>query len=308
MNNHFGDFLREARKASGFKTQKEAADVIARHGRKFSQGYLAQIENGKIKDPDPTILRLLAQIYRKDYMEIIYHLMRAKYDPEREWESSPLTRQRLRMWEASLLPTKDIDGVKGLEVHQMKAKADLITETILDVKGLAEWERNLPELEFVWIVATASLNDRGSQILESVVHNMRRGVQMIYFVRQEDIDKGGRFWELERLLKQLNIKPLEDKPLNYPLAVPLTEEQLRWLNTDIVIANPHWRSHASGFRYIRRARGSSYAIRMLNRELIETIGHLRRYAALANLEDEKAVEKVLQEKFPDALEEMTHVN
>lgn len=277
----FGIFLKEARIKAGLRTQREAAERLTALGRKTSQGLIAQYEAGKIKDPDPSVLRLLAKIYNRDYMEVVFHLIRDKYGPEGGWLEPGVAHERLKLWEATVQPAGQVDGVEGLDVYQLQAKAALARETILNVKGLAEWERNIPELEILWIVATDSLNDKSSQILESVVHNMRRGVQMIYFLRGEDIEEGGRFWELLLRLNQMNLSPDGEKPHNPPLAVPLDKDQLKWLSTDIIIANPHWREHAAGFRYIRRAQSGAYAIRMRSRELNMTIGHLRRYAPLA---------------------------
>lgn len=277
----FGTFLKEARIKAGIKTQREAAVKLTALGRKTSQGLIAQYEAGKIKDPDPSILRLLAEIYGRDYMEVVFHLIRDKYGPEGRWTDPGVAYERLKLWEATVQPASGVDEVEGLDVYQMQAKAVLARETILNVKGLAEWERNIPELEILWVVATDSLNDKSSQILESVVHNMRRGVQMIYFLRGEDIEEGGRFWELLLKLNQMDLTLGGEKPYNPPLAVPLDKDQLKWLSTDIIIANPHWRDHAAGFRYIRRAQSGAYAIRMRSRELNMTIGHLRRYAPLA---------------------------
>lgn len=298
----FGMFLKEARIKAGIKTQKEAATRLIALGRKTSQGLLAQYEAGKIKDPDPSILRLLAQIYDKDYMEVVFHLIVDKYGQEGGWSEPGVAHERLKLWEAAVQPMGSVDRVEGLDVYQLQAKTALARETILNVKGLAEWERNIPELEILWIVATDSLNDKSSQILESVVHNMRRGVQMIYFLRSEDIEEGGRFWELLLKLDQMNLARDDEKPLYPPLAVPLDKDQLKWLSTDIIIANPHWREHAAGFRYIRRAQNGAYAIRMRSRELNMTIGHLRRYApvALKNHPVEQGdttLQIILQEKY-----------
>jgi hypothetical protein len=299
---NFGTFLKEARINAGIKTQKEAANLLSELGRKTSQGLLAQYEAGKIKDPDPSVLQLLAKIYNRDYMEVVFHLIRDKYGPLGGWGDPGVAQERLKLWEASLQPIGKVDEVEGLDVYQLQAKTELVRETILSVKGLAEWERNIPELEILWIVATDSLNDKGSQILESVVHNMRRGVQMIYFLREEDIKEGGRFWELLLMLDQMKLRPEEGKPLNPPLAVPLDRDQLKWLSTDLIIANPHWRDHAAGFRYIRRARAAAYAIRMRNRELNTTIGHLRRCAPVAFknypiAQSQEALHIILHEKM-----------
>ena len=143
-------------------------------------------------------------------------------------------------------------------------------------------------------VVSNALNDSGSKILESVIHNMKRDVQMVYFVQKQDIETGGRFWRLQRTLSNLEAGR-SDHDLKPPVAVPVGEDELGWLNTDIIIANPHWQDHAAGFKYIRRGRGgSSYAMRMSSFELGDMIRVLSRYAGQKVTED--AMERVLPQK------------
>lgn len=296
MANQFPKYLKQARLTAGIRTQKEAADELSKVGRKVSQGLIAQYETGKIKDPDPAILCLLAKIYKRDYMEMIFHLVRDKYGVCESRETD-IDRERWNLWESALKPFGKTGFVEGLEVYQLRAKTALVQQEILNVEGLAEWEKNYPELEVVWVVASNALNDKGSKILESVIHNMKREVQMVYFLQNKDVEAGGRFWQLLRTLSKLEIDNPRQRSLKPPVAVPLGEDELSWLNTDIIIANPHWQEHAAGFKYIRRGRaGASYAMRMSPFELGDMISVLRRYAARKVNPDE--MEKVLPEKIP----------
>lgn len=294
MTNRFPEYLKQARLSAGIRTQKEAVNELGKLGRKVSQGLIAQYETGKIKDPDPAILCLLARIYKRDYMEMIFHLIRDKYG-FCESRETDVDSERWNLWENALRRFEKIGCVDGLEVHQLRAKTALLRQEILNVEGLAEWEKNYPELEVVWVVASNSLNDKGSKILESVIHNIRRDVQLVYFLQNKDVEAGGRFWQLERTLSSSG-----ETKLRPPVAVPLGEEELGWLNTDIIIANPHWQEHSAGFKYIRRGRaGASYAIRMSPFELGDMISVLRRYAA-RNVGQDK-MDKVLPGKIPESI-------
>lgn len=294
MINRFGEYLREARKAAGIHTQQQAVEELEKLGRRVSQALIAQYETGKVNDPDPAILCLMARLYKKDYMELVFQLVQDKYGTCEELATSPLARERWKLWAAALMPFEEVGRVKNLETHQLRAKISLIKQEILTVEGLAEWEKNYPDLEVVWIVASNALNDSGSKILESVIHNMKRNVQMVYFVQKQDIDRGGRFWRLQRTISNLDAGR-SDHELKPPVAVPLGEDELGWLNTDLIIANPHWQDHSAGFKYIRRGRGgSSYAMRMSSFELGDMIRVLSRYAGQNMPED--AMERVLPQK------------
>lgn len=294
MLKQFGQYLRSCRVAAGINTQQQAVTELQKIGRKVSQALIAQYESGKVRNPDPDILCSLSRLYKKDYLEIVFRLVKEKYavcgrdNPE-------LDAERWKLWEASLGAfDRGVGEVGHLDTYQLQAKTSLMKQEILSSKGLAIWERNFPDLQLVWIVASDALNDKGSRILESVIHNMQRNVQMIYFVDNRDIEPGGRFWELERTLLRSSSAPATTVSLRRPIAVPMGEQELGWLNTDLIIANPHWQDEAVGFKYIRRGRRSpSYAIRMSSFELGDMIRVLRRYAARM-VPDE--MERVLPEK------------
>jgi transcriptional regulator with XRE-family HTH domain len=294
MTQQFGKYLRDARKAAGIQTQQQAVEELEKLGRRVSQALIAQYEAGKVKDPDPTILCLMAKLYKKDYMETVFQLVQDKYGACDENAKSEVFRERWKLWEAALKPFKSVGRVENLEAFQLRAKISLLQQEILTVEGLAEWEKNYPDLEVIWIVASNALNDSGSKILESVIHNMKRNVQMVYFVQKRDIERGGRFWILQRTLNKSDTSLYDHTP-KPPVAVPVGEDELGWLNTDIIIANPHWQEHAAGFKYIRRGRGGpSYAMRMSSFELGDMIRVLSRYAGQKI--DEQEMERVLPQK------------
>jgi HTH-type transcriptional regulator, competence development regulator len=61
----FGEFLQAARKRAGLslRAAEEAAGV--------SNAYLSQLEQGKIKQPSPTILHKLSEIYQVAYEDLL---------------------------------------------------------------------------------------------------------------------------------------------------------------------------------------------------------------------------------------------
>jgi transcriptional regulator with XRE-family HTH domain len=94
----FGDFLKRARLAAEFKTQQEAARAI---GSMVSQSQIAQLETGRVKDPDVTTLHELSRIYRVPFYELIAELVQEKYSiPQIPMEV--LTIQGLANWERGL--------------------------------------------------------------------------------------------------------------------------------------------------------------------------------------------------------------
>src|SRR5215813_6717764 len=101
---NFGAYLRRARQEAGIKTQDQAAQELRSLGRSVSQGLIAQYETGKIRDPDPKLLCLLATLYKKDYLEVVFHLIREKYAQCLDQTSAKITEERWALWEAALQP------------------------------------------------------------------------------------------------------------------------------------------------------------------------------------------------------------
>lgn len=272
----FGEYLKRARIAAGISTQQGAADEVRKLGRKISQGLIAQYETGRITDPDPSILRLIAEAYRKDYMELVYQLVRDKYEPDSEWTQPGIALERWRFFEAGLKRFPRVGEVKDeeLEEYQLRAKVQMVDELqVLDVDGVMAWSRKFPDLALFWVMVPNFLDDIESSIFDHVVSNIKeRDVKYIYFVPTKETKEGGRFWNLKLDLVQSVGKERAEAQVK---AVILDEEQTLWLKTDHVIANPHWRIGAVGFQYFRRMGRPTIAIRMENSDLYAMIRELR---------------------------------
>ena len=96
-----GGFLKRARlnvRTSDNRrlTQLEVASRLEHQGISASQGLIAQYEAGRIKDPDPHVLQVLAELYGEPYERIAFHLYCDKYDPG-DW------REGIRAGELALL-------------------------------------------------------------------------------------------------------------------------------------------------------------------------------------------------------------
>jgi transcriptional regulator with XRE-family HTH domain len=311
----FGAYLREARLAAGFKKQSDAAQALAALGRGASQSLIAQYETGRIKDPDPESLYLLAKIYRKDYMELVLNLVREKYeenmvldrirgqrkskgdkyDGEKVLQklrklgshglepsgigndigTASLSGARWKLFAAGLKRYGEIGGVtaRELEEVQLIAKANLLEgRELLDVDGLALWERTFPQLKTVWVVALQPLDADEKEIHESVIGNLQQGVTYAYFGPPEHDRKGGWFFEFKRTLEQ---EPrLTDAKIVMEY-VPIDERAYRELGSDYVIANPQRPAASVGFQCFREHGRPIFGLRLLDRDLDHVIKELR---------------------------------
>lgn len=250
----FGAYLRRVREAAGVSSQRAAAAAANERASKdglqtrsggvqtVSYSLLAQYEADIVERPDPKVLRLLARVYDVDYMEMLLYLVFDKYKVEEEIGAA-LAAPRWNLWSAALTRFKAVGSVRasGLEELQLRAKATLVRHDqihVLDMEGMARWQAEFPGLTEYWVVAPNFLDDTHEKIGRAAAKNLARGVHIVYFIRQEDADEGGRFWEAKRLLE--NFEPRVDSDIleRQVHSVALDREILRWINTDLVIANP----------------------------------------------------------------------
>jgi transcriptional regulator with XRE-family HTH domain len=268
----FGEYLKQARLDAKF-TQLEAAAKISQLGRRASQGLIAQYESGKIT-PDPAMMGLLTEVYGLEYMMAVLQLVRDKYLPEGE---SGLPAEQLRLWEASLKRFPEISGVRGLEEAQIRAKATFVREMeVLDVSGIAQWERTFPNLEELWVVAPNFLDDKNAEIRAAVASNLKRHVYYRHYVRKADIEKNGRWTLLKRSLARFD-SGLDERTIEDQMsAVAIGEDDLTWNNTDLIIANPRSKD-AVGLSSVRRNHQTIYAIRIDTADLDTMISRLLAY-------------------------------
>jgi transcriptional regulator with XRE-family HTH domain len=275
----FGIFLKQAREDSRY-TQHAATNALLKAGTKKSQGLIAQYETGRVADPDPAILYLLAQLYKIDYLQLVHQLICEKYDPGGEWEKPGLDSARLRLWQAALTRFDTVGGVKGLEETQLRVKADLIEKTeILDLRALAAWQMNIPVLEVFWFVVPNFYNDRNVELRNAVIHNMKRHTHIIYFMHTGEEQEGSRFWRRGRSFINYDHELTEKMVDTYLQAIPLPSDknQPPWLTADYWIANPHWEHQAVGFQVIRQFQNGEiheYGIRMTVSDLAAILDQL----------------------------------
>ncbi len=166
-----------------------------------------------------------------------------------------------------MTPFAEIGGVaapsedhRKLEVLQLQAKAKLVSEyEVLDVEGAVAWSRMFPNLEILWIVAPHFIDDSSEEVFDGVIYNIKdRGVTVQYFVSERDIEPRGRFAEVQsKLMKRLGRKLLDDNVI----PVGLNDEQVKRLQSDFVVANPH-RRETFGLQYLRRRGLPSIAVSM----------------------------------------------
>ena len=65
-----GPYLRSLREAAGL-SQRQVHEQSKRAGCSVTGGYVSQLEGGKVKAPNPNILRMLADCYAADYLELM---------------------------------------------------------------------------------------------------------------------------------------------------------------------------------------------------------------------------------------------
>ena len=275
MGIRFGEYLKQARLGAKL-TQKEAATKVLDLGQKASQGLIAQYESGKIADPDPTILNLLAIAYDCDYRRLVLHLVRDKYELAGEWSNPGAGSELFTLWEAALTPFPEIAGVEGLEAEQLRAKAALIKEAeILDLEGIAQWQKRIDPLHEYWVVTPKFVDNYNESIFEALIYNIRRGVHFYYFVLKSDREPEGRFALLKKSL-QRKVPDLRDMFEKQIHGVSIDEKGQKWINADMAIANPR-SPHPVGFAGIRRAGMPIYGVRMEQTDVENVVDRLSPY-------------------------------
>lgn len=256
----FGEFVKSARENRA-ASQQQARLVLAQAGLKVSQSWVAQLETGRITDPDPDVLRKIDAAYGVGYDRLIYALIRDKYGLDDLAQVTPLSRERWQTVAAVLKNFKTVGKVEGLEIDQLRAKARMLESELLDVDGLARLQRELPKLKELWIVTPHFQDDKNATLREAVVHNLGRGVRYTYFVPKVDLEEGRPFWLFLRRLAQ-DHPALRNRLQKQIHSVGLDEAELRWIAADLTIANPTDPATRTGFIGLRHDRATTFACRM----------------------------------------------
>jgi transcriptional regulator with XRE-family HTH domain len=159
-----------------------------------AQSLVAQIETGKLVNVSGDLLDKLAAAYEASRERLIAALIVDKYrvDPTR----------------ASLLNTH-----------------------VLNLDGVAEWEHSL-KAEELWIVTPSFVDRSHKGIRDAVVHLLRSGTRVVFFVPAHQCGEGGTF-SAYRARLEVDLAPADIARLSHHEL----HKELRWVSSSFVIAN-----------------------------------------------------------------------
>jgi hypothetical protein len=278
--------------AAGKITALSQAEVAVRLGYKkeSKQVFIAKYENGYVYDPEPDFLHKWAKLFARDYMEVVVQLVRDKYAIGKNGDARRWSEVDQLKWELIdrlfIARAAEVGQVSGLELHQLKAMAEIIgKEEVLDMEGLALWERHFPGLKSCWIIAQQFIDTEATFFADAVAENLRRGVRYTFFLPEELIGATRDFQHLkDRLVEDSGItRKTVDELL---VGVPLNKHMRGLLQHDYVIANPLRWVEAVGFLCVRKPTmlGHSavrprptYAMRMTGEQLEHLVLEIRHH-------------------------------
>ncbi|MCI0586287.1 MAG: helix-turn-helix domain-containing protein [Planctomycetes bacterium] len=270
----FGSYLRTWREHAGFRSQRAAIRALEGRNVTLSQSLLAHYERGRVRDPAAEKLDALASLYGVGFLEVVLRLARAELESVAGREASGDV-ERWDLVEAALAPVAHIGSAPDLEAHQLRARAALLREIdVLDVEGLAAWERRFEGLETFWVIASRSFEEEDDRMLRAVVENLKRGVHYTYFTPP---NRRVRFEVLrEKLQARVGGRPWVATAVQ---AVWIPPGTLPWLQTDRVVANPTTPSKAVGYQILRREGKTRYALRLPDSDLRDLLDRVTAWRA-----------------------------
>jgi len=293
----FGSYLAE-RRSSARKTQYDVASELV--SLKVSQGRVAHYEKGRVTDPKPNVLRAFASLYDIDFITLVVKLAREKYASPTRTECA-IEEMRWDLIEASAVGSnRMITFPRPPESLQISGKKTLVGDKdngidILDVDGIAQWQRSITTLKEFWVVAPNFLDDKNDAIRAAVVSNIRKRVRYVYFL---DHDGYYSFKKLRDLLRNELSQATDASVLSelnkLTLAYRLPVAADIWLHSDYIIAHYDDDRKTIGFQNLRHEGKTSLAIRIHESDLSPLVKAIGSYMG----RDES---KIDQEKgnYPD---------
>ncbi len=292
MGKIFGNYLRELRNKAG-KTQQEVAQQANPDSTKIiTQGLLAQYESGNIVLPDASILNVLASNFEVGTGEFVFRIAIDIVDSYNLQGAilSDNEKQKFEIWKESIFrdgenPPNDILASFSETGSYNKAvlrstKDFLKLFEVLDIEGLAKWQKDFPDLKEFWVISPSFIDNSNKIIIEAVIDNLNEDVHYFYFVNENDVGKGGKFNillnTLIRLACNLTTPISEDVVRNLVTPVKIPQNDIGLIQTDIVIANPQ-SLNAVGYRSIRHNGIPAFGVRIADEELSTIIGQLADY-------------------------------
>jgi len=243
----FGRFLRDYREHPRKRQQTEIARLLG-----HTQSLVAQLEAGKITNPDAAMIERIARAYTR---------------PERHLSSEQVL--------AALMEHK-----YGID----PCKASLLTLPVKSVDQIADWEASVVADE-LWIVAPNFVDNENKSIRDAVVAQLRDATTIRYFVNEKDCGENGRFTKLVRkLVGEMGGEGEWRAKLLYTPA--LTDGELRWVTSSFVIANPgplfgraasKKGAKAEGYIFLAQDERPEYGFRMSDEELASKAWGLRNW-------------------------------
>ncbi|MCI0586290.1 MAG: helix-turn-helix domain-containing protein [Planctomycetes bacterium] len=262
----FGSYLKECRERAGFRSQRAAVRALESRKVKISDGLLAHYESGRVVSPTLDLLAALATLYGADFFELTLRLARAKYELV-AGSVAPGDGERWNLVEAALTPPARIGTAADLDAHQVRGRAAFLREVqVLDVEGLADWQRTIVGLETFWVIAPYFLEDENDRLLHAVAENLKRGVRYTYFTHRDRRTRFGAL--LEKLQAHVGSRPRVEKVAR---AVWIPPGALTWLHADYDVANPTVRSSSVGFQSLRHEGKTRYAFRLPDPDLLDLV-------------------------------------
>lgn len=85
-----GDFFAGLREARGWTQSAAARAAKSAKLNVLSRNVLLRLEEGKIKNPEPDVLRALAKLYLLPYDQILGRFVRARYGSDLPWQAKEL--------------------------------------------------------------------------------------------------------------------------------------------------------------------------------------------------------------------------
>jgi transcriptional regulator with XRE-family HTH domain len=254
----FGKLLKTEREKS-VPSQHEAARLLTEAGHQATQSLIAQLETGRISNPDAALLQKLSKIYNTPYSTLINCLVLDKYGV-----SDDATSKLCEDLIGDLVAPVATDNLTD---HRNRSKAAFFQHAdVLDVKGMAEWQKSFPNLKDYWVIAPDFVDDHVEEIKQAVIANLKRGANITYFVKKGE-DTSGRFYRFKRRLEA----SLEKTPgMKEIRAVGVSEDHLRWLVADMVVANPDG-DDVEGYLVVRSKGSPAFGLCMAKVDVIKTV-------------------------------------
>lgn len=139
-------------------------------------------------------------------------------------------------------------------------RASLLNIPVLSLDDVADWEYST-NAEDLWIVTPSFVDQRQPKMRAAILQRLRSGTNVDFFVPAADVEQMGAFADYQHQLR------FELKPDEFARLTPhkLTGEELRWVTSSFVLANPR-SQRVEGYTILLRDEGggnqSAFGFRM----------------------------------------------